>query len=73
MGKELEGINIHQLDWMEDNKKVKAFFIYESSVWRIEEKTEKMQQSWYFHTAQRMHLDLFCRIERPAQKWHCTV
>jgi hypothetical protein len=32
MGKELEGINIHQLDWMEDNKKVKAFFIYESSV-----------------------------------------
>jgi hypothetical protein len=27
-----------------------------------------MQQSWYFHMAQRMHLDLFCRIERPAQK-----
>jgi hypothetical protein len=32
MGKELDDINIQQLDWIEDNKKVKAFFIYESSV-----------------------------------------
>ncbi len=40
MGKELDGINIHQLDWIEDNKKVKAFFIYESSVWNVSRKED---------------------------------
>ncbi len=33
MGKEFADMDIHQLDWVEDNRKVKAFFIYESSVW----------------------------------------
>ena len=28
----LDDLDIQQLDWVEDNKKVKAFFIYESSV-----------------------------------------
>jgi hypothetical protein len=32
MGKEFADMDIHQLDWVEDNRKVKAFFIYESSV-----------------------------------------
>ena len=31
MGGELD-IDIEQMDWVEDNKKVKAFIIYESSV-----------------------------------------
>jgi hypothetical protein len=32
MGGEFADVDIQQMDWMEDNKKVKAFFIYESSV-----------------------------------------
>ena len=32
-GADLGDIDIQQLDWVEDNKRVKAFFIYESSVW----------------------------------------
>ena len=31
-GADLGDVYIQQLDWVEDNKKVKAFFIYESSV-----------------------------------------
>ena len=31
MGDEFDDIDIKTLDWVEDNKKVKAFFIYESS------------------------------------------
>ena len=31
MGTDID-IDIEQLDWVENNKKVKAFFIYESSV-----------------------------------------
>ena len=31
MGGDLD-IDIEQMDWVEDNKKVKAFIIYESSV-----------------------------------------
>ena len=31
-GADLGDIDIQQLDWVEDNKRVKAFFIYESSV-----------------------------------------
>ena len=32
MGRQMQDINIEQLDWIDENKKVKAFFIYESSV-----------------------------------------
>jgi len=32
MGDEFDDIDIKTLDWVEDNKKVKAFFIYESSL-----------------------------------------
>ena len=32
MGGSLLDMDIQQLDWVEDNKKVKAFIIYESSV-----------------------------------------
>ena len=32
MGGSLLNMDIQQLDWVEDNKKVKAFIIYESSV-----------------------------------------
>ena len=32
-GADLGDVDIQQLDWVEDNKRVKAFFIYESSVW----------------------------------------
>ena len=31
-GGEFDDVDIHQLDWVEDNRKVKAFFIYESSL-----------------------------------------
>ena len=31
-GADLGDVDIQQLDWVEDNKRVKAFFIYESSV-----------------------------------------
>ena len=34
MGADID-IDIEQLDWVENNKKCKAFFIYESSVWGI--------------------------------------
>ena len=30
---EFDDIDVKQLDWVEDNRKVKAFFIYESSLW----------------------------------------
>ena len=36
MGGSLLDMDIQQLDWVEDNKKVKAFIIYESSVWSTE-------------------------------------
>ena len=29
---EFDDIDVKQLDWVEDNRKVKAFFIYESSL-----------------------------------------
>ena len=32
MGEELADIEIEKLDWMEDNKKMKAFIIYETSL-----------------------------------------
>ena len=32
MGDEFDDVDIKTLDWVEDNKKVKAFFIYESSL-----------------------------------------
>ena len=32
MGGEFEDLDIQTLDWVEDNRKVKAFFIYESSL-----------------------------------------
>ena len=32
MAKEFEDIDIKELDWVEDEKKFKAFFIYESSL-----------------------------------------
>ena len=32
LGRELGDIDIEQLDWVEDNKRVKAFIVYESSV-----------------------------------------
>ena len=32
MGGEFEDVDIQTLDWVEDNRKVKAFFIYESSL-----------------------------------------
>ena len=31
-GADMGDVDIKQLDWVEDNKRVKAFFIYESSV-----------------------------------------
>ena len=34
MGEELADIEIEKLDWMEDNKKMKAFIIYETSLWK---------------------------------------
>ena len=33
IGGSLLDVDIQQLDWVEENKKVKAFIIYESSVW----------------------------------------
>ena len=32
MGEDFEDVDIQTLDWVEDNRKVKAFFIYESSL-----------------------------------------
>lgn len=32
LGEELADIEIEKLDWMEDNKKMKAFIIYETSL-----------------------------------------
>ena len=32
MGEEFDDVDIRTLDWVEDNRKVKAFFIYESSL-----------------------------------------
>ena len=32
LGDEFDEVDIKTLDWVEDNKKVKAFFIYESSL-----------------------------------------
>lgn len=32
MGDEFDDVDVKTLDWMEDNRKVKAFFIYESSL-----------------------------------------
>ena len=32
MGAEFDDVDIQTLDWVEDKKKVKAFFIYESSL-----------------------------------------
>ena len=34
LGEELADIEIEKLDWMEDNKKMKAFIIYETSLWK---------------------------------------
>ena len=32
MGEDFDDVDIRTLDWVEDNRKVKAFFIYESSL-----------------------------------------
>ena len=32
MGGDFDDVDIRTLDWVEDNRKVKAFFIYESSL-----------------------------------------
>ena len=32
MGEDFDDVDIQTLDWVEDNRKVKAFFIYESSL-----------------------------------------
>ena len=38
MGDEFDDVDIKTLDWVDDNKKVKAFFIYESSLWYFVDK-----------------------------------
>ena len=32
MGEDFDDVDVQTLDWVEDNRKVKAFFIYESSL-----------------------------------------